>query len=319
MTDTFGSEPQDHDVGATQDGDAVHELPSEEEFTVEDQKSPASGKAHRSPVLPIAAAVGGVFLLGAVAWWQFSGNSTSVQGFSADSFSIPPAPVAELPITPPPVQAEAQPAPKTSLVEAPKESEILAPPPVAPETVTAAPPAPVVASVPMGAPGASPPAGTSVPVPVASAEAVPAPLTPEQRIEALTSRIDALQKTVDSLTGGEASGETAALPSYKALSEKIEKLEQKLSTADRSGHSTRAVSDPKRSSKPKAERTSQKKSSGLVLRAASNGQAWVSNSVNSTDLKEVQVGDSLPGIGRVTDIKMQGDKWVIQGTKGTLQ
>ncbi len=319
MTDTFGSEPQDHDAGTTQDGDAVHELPSEEEFAVEDTRTPPSAKSQRSPVLPIAAAVGGVFLLGAVAWWQFSGNSSSVQGFSADSFAIPSAPVAELPVAPPSPQEQAQPAQKTNLVEAPKESEILAPPPLAPDAVAPVSPA-AVTTVPMGAPAAAAPTGASVPVPIASAEAVPTPPTPEQRIEALTSRIDTLQKSVDSLTGGSTAGGEATVPSYKELLDKVEKIEQKLSATDRAPQSSRAASEPKRAPKAKVERATQKKAaSGLVLRAASNGQAWVSKSVNSTDLKEVQVGDSLPGIGRITDIKMQGDKWVIQGTKGTLQ
>ena len=56
-----------------------------------------------------------------------------------------------------------------------------------------------------------------------------------------------------------------------------------------------------------------------VLRAASPGQAWVATSAVSRDLKQLHVGDSLPGIGRVTAIQQQGDAWLVQGTTGTIR
>jgi hypothetical protein len=56
-----------------------------------------------------------------------------------------------------------------------------------------------------------------------------------------------------------------------------------------------------------------------VLRAASPGQAWVADSVTSRDLKALHVGDSLPGVGRVTAIQQQGGAWIVQGTGGTVR
>ncbi len=325
MTDTYGSEPQDHENGAPQENDAVRELPSEDEFSPEGQSAEEQkpSQNRRSPALPIAAAVGGVFLLGVVAWWQFGENS-SIQGFNADSLSLAPPTIAEPPA--PAAPQDTQPAPKTNLLVPQGESDVLAPPPPAPlESAAPLTSAPVVTITPMGTTGTTAPTGPSIPVPVApgSVEAAPlVPQTPEQRIEELTNRINSLQKTVDVLTGTSSSTGEVTVPSNKELLDKIDKLEQKLTTANRNGSARTAntASDSRQTSKPKLERPARKKThSGLVLRAASNGQAWVSTSVNSSDLKEVQVGDKLPGIGRVTDIKMQGEKWVIQGTSGTLQ
>jgi hypothetical protein len=56
-----------------------------------------------------------------------------------------------------------------------------------------------------------------------------------------------------------------------------------------------------------------------VLRAAMPGQAWVSTTPTSRELKQLQVGDTLEGIGKITAIQQQGNNWVVQGTKGLIQ
>lgn len=59
--------------------------------------------------------------------------------------------------------------------------------------------------------------------------------------------------------------------------------------------------------------------SAWVLRAASPGEAYISRSNSSPDLLPVHVGDDLPDVGRVSAIRQDGDHWVVQGSKNTIQ
>jgi hypothetical protein len=55
-----------------------------------------------------------------------------------------------------------------------------------------------------------------------------------------------------------------------------------------------------------------------ILRAATPSEAWVSADANSPDLRHLQVGDVLPGIGRVRAIRQVGEGWVVEGTNGSV-
>lgn len=55
----------------------------------------------------------------------------------------------------------------------------------------------------------------------------------------------------------------------------------------------------------------------LEIRAAQPGRAWVARP-GDNDLQSVSVGDTLPGIGRVTSIAQVGGRWVVEGTRGRL-
>lgn len=59
--------------------------------------------------------------------------------------------------------------------------------------------------------------------------------------------------------------------------------------------------------------------SGWVLRAATPDAAWVSTSSHASELRRVGVGESLPGIGRVVEIRQNGDVWEVVGSSGTLR
>ncbi len=377
MTDTYGSEPHDHEMehddALTHDGDAVHEAPPEYEFSddngsaieqPEEDVIPSSeaGSPRRSPFLPIAAALGGVLLLGAVAWWQFGGVSSS-----------PPPPVSRaaspiLPVTPPP---NGTPAPSLNVADAssgvaPKTSS----------TVTqdkdsvgamALTSSGVTPSMPSGAAQQAKPTDASVAAPALTSSAppaafsLPAPTAPndnaDHRIEMLTVRIDNLQNALDQanqqlgqmtnvLAASSGIGASPTSPA-KDLQDRIDKLEQKIATMN-AVSSTPAAASPSSSisgidvapqprkaavvsvSRPKATHKTahqhvkkapveDKAESNWVLRAASPGQAWVATSATSHDLKQVQVGDKLTGIGRVTAIQKQGDAWIVRGTKGSIQ
>jgi intracellular multiplication protein IcmG len=56
-----------------------------------------------------------------------------------------------------------------------------------------------------------------------------------------------------------------------------------------------------------------------ILRAATPTEAWVSTDPFSPDLHHVQIGDTLPGIGKITAIHQRGDSWMVVGSKGTLK
>jgi len=69
-----------------------------------------------------------------------------------------------------------------------------------------------------------------------------------------------------------------------------------------------------------SEAVSQKsKANKWVLRAATPDAAWVSQGADSAELRQVRVGDTLPGIGKVRSIQQTDDRWIIMGSKGSIR
>ena len=82
----------------------------------------------------------------------------------------------------------------------------------------------------------------------------------------------------------------------------------------------RSVREPSsRSPSPNRNAKASKPSQKWVLRAATPDSAWVSAGANAPDLKRVAVGDSLPGIGKVKEIRQSGGQWQVIGTAGTIR
>lgn len=54
-----------------------------------------------------------------------------------------------------------------------------------------------------------------------------------------------------------------------------------------------------------------------VLKGAQPGRAMVARA-GETDIQNVAVGDTLPGLGRITAIVYQDGKWIVEGTKGRI-
>lgn len=54
------------------------------------------------------------------------------------------------------------------------------------------------------------------------------------------------------------------------------------------------------------------------LRAAQPGRAWVSKP-GERDMKSVEVGETLAGIGKITAISYQGGRWIVYGTQGQIR
>ncbi|PZO88809.1 MAG: hypothetical protein DI626_00935 [Micavibrio aeruginosavorus] len=82
---------------------------------------------------------------------------------------------------------------------------------------------------------------------------------------------------------------------------------------------------PKKAAKPKAEPKVQQTASAAPakasgrweLRAAQPGRAWVSRP-GERDMKSVEVGATLPGLGQVTSITYSNNRWAVIGTQGRI-
>ncbi len=83
-------------------------------------------------------------------------------------------------------------------------------------------------------------------------------------------------------------------------------------------HST---TKPAKTNKPVtvAKTQPQADSSGAwQLRAAQPGRAWVSRA-GQRDMQGIEVGQTLPGVGRITAITYQNGRWAVVGSQGTIQ
>jgi len=56
-----------------------------------------------------------------------------------------------------------------------------------------------------------------------------------------------------------------------------------------------------------------------VLRAATPDEAWVAADATTPDLRHVQKGDELPGIGRIRAIRQTSTGWMIEGSQANLR
>jgi len=150
-----------------------------------------------------------------------------------------------------------------------------------------------------------------------------------QQNAALTARLDAL--------GGEPSGVRSRKPEEKSVPATIavdEPARAPLSDGAAVASPSSLVEDGHEGAKnppqkkkavskkkaPAVKKTAQKpQTAPWVLRAATPDAAWVSAGVGAQDLRRVAVGEELSGIGRVKEIRQNGEKWEVVGDKGTLK
>ncbi len=60
-------------------------------------------------------------------------------------------------------------------------------------------------------------------------------------------------------------------------------------------------------------------SSAWVLRAATPTEAWIAADAHTAELRHVQVGDNVTGVGQIRAIHQTPSGWEIEGTGGTIQ
>ena len=238
------------------------------------------------------------------------------------------APVEEAPPVPTIIEPVKTPPPAETIAEAPKAEEK----PAEPKTPVKA--ADILA-----------PATPAV-APEALAENTKAVEALDERLDTLLKRMDQIESdlgTVKSNTGKPA--DTSALEqTIESLKTEIAELknrpaapaaeapkkarkpvplEEPVAEADEPEVEVAEAPKPapkkKASSKPKsAPKAAATASSGRwELRAAQPGRAWVSKP-GERDMQSVEIGQSLPGIGRVTGIVYQGGRWTVQGTSGQI-
>jgi hypothetical protein len=201
----------------------------------------------------------------------------------------------------------------------------MTPPTVAPQNSTASSPAPAIASA------------ASTVVPTVSA---PAAAASQSRIDSLSARIDDLQKSLDQanqeLNQVMSNQSTAANQPNPVIEDRLATIEQDLNqlknaktsktaqngdqkTLNRTAVAVRhkpAIKKPARhAKKPSPGPSTEKPNAPWVLRAATSNEAWVSANSTSSDLRHVQVGDSIPGIGKVVAIHQTPAGWEVQGSE----
>ena len=105
---------------------------------------------------------------------------------------------------------------------------------------------------------------------------------------------------------------------YSEMNAKIERLERELRDAKsalRTAKSGTSSSSPSPAARKAAKPVTKKIQ--WELRAASPGQAWVSQKGKS-DLKQVAIGDQLADLGTIRAISMQNGRWVLEASRGTI-
>ncbi|MDD5586222.1 MAG: hypothetical protein PHY92_04605 [Alphaproteobacteria bacterium] len=139
--------------------------------------------------------------------------------------------------------------------------------------------------------------------------------------EALNNRLDKIERQLSDLSRKKA-----------AKTEESATLQKGGEAGDQTGISANSsVETPpktvRKTTRPKAKKAgsvhksaeTKQKGGTWVLRAATPDSAWVSESAASTELRHVQVGDTLPGIGKVVAVRQTGDGWTVVGSKGTIR
>lgn len=170
----------------------------------------------------------------------------------------------------------------------------------------------------------------------------------DQKLSALSNRIDDLQKSLsqttqqlsqisDKLSQNQTPAQSSRA-SNPAVDDRINQLEQKIMQLEQA-KTVRAVEPQGMSvenvipahSKTKTQHTSfnhsKKKRKTVhagkpnrwILRAASPEEAWIAKNTDTRELQPVHIGDNVESIGKVTAIQQVGSTWVVQGTHGTIR
>lgn len=143
----------------------------------------------------------------------------------------------------------------------------------------------------------------------------------EDRMSVLENAVHSLEKTV--VTKKDLSGLKSNVSSLQADIKALRSELKKTASVARSAASApRAVSPSSVSTtttKPVKTATAAPKREWVMV-SAQPGTAWISEK-GSSSKREISVGDTVPGLGRITSIAPSAGSglWIVKGTKGTLQ
>lgn len=171
--------------------------------------------------------------------------------------------------------------------------------------------------------------------PVASAANDKTVAALEGKIDTLLNRIDQLESDLSNIKSDKNSSYDEIERSVSALREDMREIKNRPVVADAPRRAEPAssveereepaVEKPKPAAKKAAKKpaaskpaaTTASSSSRWELRAAQPGRAWVSKP-GERDMRGIEVGQSLPGIGTITAINYQNGRWTVYGTQGQI-
>ncbi len=141
------------------------------------------------------------------------------------------------------------------------------------------------------------------------------------RLSEILNRLDTLEEKVT-----ETSRNAATENEMRSLQKTVSALEKKVDRlgnsprSSASGAAARGAANTERSkpvAAPAPREVVRKPAPKWELRAAQPGRAWIALS-GSSEMRQVDVGDSVEGLGRITEISYKNGIWVINGTQGKV-
>jgi hypothetical protein len=147
----------------------------------------------------------------------------------------------------------------------------------------------------------------------------------EVKLTQLLNRMDAVESKLAGMEQQPAAADLQSMQqTLSQISDRLDKIEAQAHAVSAPSSRTAASSEsvesrPRKAAAhvPASRSAAEKSAVRWVLRSAQPGQAYVSRP-GQADMISVHVGDTLPGIGRVTAIETEAGRWVIQGSQGSV-
>lgn len=138
------------------------------------------------------------------------------------------------------------------------------------------------------------------------------PAVDDAKLSRIESALERLEARIDTLS----SKQTEVVRSVSQTTQPAVKKAKKVSASTKSSSKASSKWDePYQSASVSKPQKASSGNGGWALRGARTGHAVVAK---GADLREIAVGDSLPGLGEITGIATVGGRWVVQGTEGRL-
>jgi|GEM_PF-2909679 len=184
---------------------------------------------------------------------------------------------------------------------------------------------------------------TTMPAAAVNTSQAPVDIALESKVNAMESRLEQMDQKLTAAVERIENAAPADNSQLASIQTALERLESRLDTmnsaprqqvAARESNDTPApakrASTPKKTAKPKTQPSaydapysptqavqvsSSGGSGGWELRGATNGRAIIAK---GSDIREVGVGENVPGMGEITGVAQINGAWVVQGTGGRL-
>lgn len=139
----------------------------------------------------------------------------------------------------------------------------------------------------------------------------------EQQTSTFVQRVEQIEQKMSNLPDMQRIEQMMA--QYSEMSAKVERLERELRDTKSALKTAKSSSSSSTATKTAARKVVKPVAKKIQweLRAASPGQAWVSQKGQS-DLKQVAIGDQLADLGTIRAISMQNGRWVLEASRGTI-